>query len=358
MDKLKSPFPAFPEIEAEIYLEKLDISTSDGKGIGKPVLNIKAKRSDPHPRFTPWYKAKVTSSRTNKLLFTITDLHIYTYPTTAGFNIKFLIELNENDRTYPDTAKFQNYYVIPYKPDSDELSYSGIFEFTHSADFNEGAVRKIVRTVLSIKFKYVVNFGSKLVKSILYSLRNSIKDAGAQKRYPDITPEMIAGILYDEIYFANFLDDWQNIGAELSLTNDSFKKTFGRFLVSFYAGLKSLDEVSIGIAQMQVRTLQRLVEQNYLDMPPNWSKDSTDTAIKFLLDPAKAPYAVAAELQRIVDLWRAGSVDISKNYPVLLYLYTVGGVTAKGVNPNPQSDPEGAGVRKASYLPLLNKFLR
>jgi len=355
MSKLKTPFP---EVEAEIYLERLDIATSDGKGIGKPVLNIKAKRSDPHPRFAPWYEAKVTSSRTSKLLFTITDLHTYTYPTTTGFNIKFLLELHENDPTYPDSAKFENSYVIPYKQDSNELSYSGVFEFNHSADLNEGAVRKIVRTNFNFKFKYVVKLGSRLVKAVLYSLRNSIKEAGTQKRYPDITPEMIAAVLYDEIYFADFLDDWQNREAELSLTNDSFKKTFGRFLVSFYGGLKPLDEVSIGIAQMQSRRFKDLVNQGYISPPPNWNNDPTDASVKFLLDSEKAPYAVAAELQRIVDFWRKGGVDISKNYSVLLYLYTVGETTAKGVNPNPQPDSEGAGIRKASYMPFLKNFLR
>jgi len=79
--------------------------------------------------------------------------------------------------------------------------------------------------------------------------------------------------------------------------------------------------------------------------------------IKFLLNPQKAPYAVAAELQRIVDFWRKGGVDISKNYPVPLYLYTVGTTTPKGVNPNPQPDPEGAGQRKASYMPRLKSIL-
>jgi len=101
-----------------------------------------------------------------------------------------------------------------------------------------------------------------------------------------------------------------------------------------------------------------LPNQGYITPPPNWDKDSTDTSIKFLLNSEKATYAVAAELQRIVDFWREGGTDISKNYPVLLYLYTVGATTPKGVNPNPQPDPDGAGVRKASYMPLLKKFLR
>lgn len=346
----------FPEIEAEIYLEKLDISTSDGKGIGTPTLSIRARRSDPNPRITPLHEAKVTTFKTSKFLFTIEDLHFYTYPSSRGFNIKFLLELNENDPTYPDSAKFENSYVIPYKQDSNELSYSGGFEFTHSADLNEGAVRKIVRTNFTFKFKYVVKLGSRWVKAVLYSLRNSIKKAGTQKRYPDVTPEMIAAVLYDEIYFADFLDDFQDSGAELSLDDNGFKKAFGRFLVSFYAVLKPLDEVSIGIAQMQVGRFKDLVNQGYISPPPNWDKDLTDSSIKFLLDPEKAPYAVAAELQRIVDFWRKGGVDISKNYPVLLYLYTVGETTPKGVNPNPL--PGDAGIRKAGYMPLLKKFLR
>ncbi len=106
-----------------------------------------------------------------------------------------------------------------------------------------------------------------------------------------------------------------------------------------------------------MRRFKNLVDQGYINPPPKWTKDSTDATIKFLLNPQKAPYAVAAELQRIVDFWRKGGVNISKNYPVLLYLYTVGTTTPKGVNPNPQPDPEGAGQRKASYMPRLKNIL-
>ena len=252
---------AFPEIEAEIYLEKLDILTSDGKGIGTPTLIVRARRSDPNPRITPLHEAKVTTFKTSKFLFTIENLHFYTNPSPNGFNIKFLIELNENDPTYPDSTKFENSYVIPYKRDSNALSYNGNFEFSHSADLNEGAVRKIVRTNFTLKFKYVVKLGSRWVKAVLYILRDTIKKAGTQKRYPDVTPEMIAAVLYDEIYFADFLDDFQNSSAELSLNDDGFRKAFGRFLISFFARLKPSDEVSIGIAQMQVRRFKDLVNQ-------------------------------------------------------------------------------------------------
>lgn len=88
------------EIEAKIYLEKLHISTSDGKGIGTPNLKIRAIRSLPPPKMPLWYEAKVTSFKTSKLLFTIGDLHFDTSSITKGFNIKFLIELHEDDPTY------------------------------------------------------------------------------------------------------------------------------------------------------------------------------------------------------------------------------------------------------------------
>lgn len=348
--------PTSQQIEAKIYLEKLDISTSDGKGIGTPTLKIRAIRSLPPPKMPLWYEAKITSFKASKLLFAIGDLHFDTSSTTKGFNIKFLIELYEEDPTYPDNIKIESYYEIPYKPD--EFLYSGGFEFTHSADLNEGAVRKMVRTNLTFKFKYEVNIGLDRIEIALYNLRSSIKKAGAQDRYPDITPEMIAAIMYDEIAFEDILDQFQNSGGQISLNDNDFAKSFGRFLIQASAGLKPLDEVSIGIAQMQLRRFKNLVDQGYINPPPKWAKDSTDATIKFLLNPQKAPYAVAAELQRIVDFWRKGGVDISKNYPVLLYLYTVGTTTLKGVNPNPQPDPEGAGQRKASYIPRLKNILK
>ena len=170
--------PISQEIEAKIYLEKLDISTSDGKGIGNPNLEIRATRSLPPPKMPLWYEAKVTSSKTNKLLFTIENLHLDTSPATKGFNIKFLIELHENDPTYPDHVKFDGYYEIPYKPDG--IPYGGSFEFTHSADLNEGAVRKIVRTIFTFKFKYEVNVALNQIEIALYNLRNPIKKAGSQ----------------------------------------------------------------------------------------------------------------------------------------------------------------------------------
>lgn len=343
------------EIEAKIYLEKLDISTSDGKGIGTPTLKIRAIRSLPPPKMPLWYEAKITSFKTSKLLFTIGDLRFDTSSTTKGFNIKFLIELHEDDPTYPDDVKIESYYEIPYKPD--EFLYSGVFEFTHSADLNEGPVRKIVRTNLTFKFRYDVNIGLDRIEIVLYNLRKCIKKAGAQDRYPDITTEMIAAIMYDEIAFEDILDQFQNSGVQISLNDNDFAKSFGRFLIQASAGLKPLDEVSIGIAQMQLRRFKELVNQGYIDPPPKWNKDSTDATIKFLLNPQKAPYAVAAELQRIVDFWRKGGVDISKNYPVILYLYTVGTTTPKGVNPSPQPDPEGAGQRKASYMSRLKNIL-
>jgi len=343
------------EIEAKIYLEKLHISTSDGKGIGTPTVKIRAMRSLPPPKMPLWYEAKVTSFRTSKLLFTIGDLHFDTYPATKGFNIKFLIELHEDDPTYPDNVKIETYYEIPYKPD--KFPYSGGFEFTHSADLNEGAVRKIVRTNLTFKFRYEVNVGLDRIEIVLYNLRNSIKKAGAQDRYPDITPEMIAAIMYDEIAFEDILDQFQNSRGQISLNDNDFAKSFGRFLIQASAGLKPLDEVSIGIAQMQLRRFKDLVNQGYINPPPKWDKDPTEATIKFLLNPQKVPYAVAAELQRIVDFWRKGGVDISKKYPVLLYLYTVGTTTPKGVNSNPQPDPEGAGQRKASYMSRLKNIL-
>jgi hypothetical protein len=194
--------------------------------------------------------------------------------------------------------------------------------------------------------------------NILCDGATTIKKAGAQDRYPDITPEMIAAIMYDEIAFEDILDRFQNSGGQISLNDNDFVKSFGRFLIQAFASLKPLDEVSIGIAQMQLRRFKNLVDQGYINPPPKWAKDSTNATIKFLLNPQKAPYAVAAELQRIVDFWRKGEVDISKKYPVLLYLYTAGEVTGKGINPNPQPDPEGAGMRKASYMARLKSILR
>jgi hypothetical protein len=349
--------PIPQEIEAKIYLEKLDISTSDGKGIGTPTLKIRAMRSLPPPKMPLWYEAKVTSYKTSKLLFTIESLHLDTSPTTKGFNIKFLIELHENDPTYPDSVKFEGYYEIPYK--LDEMPYGGSFEFTHSADLNEGAVRKIIRTIFTFKFKYEVNVALNQIEIALYNLRNPIKKAGSQSRYPDVTPEMIAAVMYDEILFEDILDQFQNSGGQISLNDNDFAKSFGRFLVtSSVLFLKPLDEVSIGIAQMQLRRFKNLVNEGYINPPPKWDKDPTEATIKFLLNPEKAPYAVGAELQRIVDFWQKGGVDISKNYPVLLYLYTVGTTTPKGVNPNPQPDPEGAGKRKASYMSRLKNILK
>lgn len=267
------------EIEAKIYLEKLDISTSDGKGIGTPTLKIRAIRSLPPPKMPLWYEAKVTSFKTSKLLFTIGDLHFDTSPTAKGFNIKFLIELHEDDPTYPDNVKIESYCEIPYKPD--EFLYSGGFEFTHSADLNEGAVRKIVRTNLTFKFRYEVNIGLDRIEIVLYNLKSSIKKAGAQDRYPDITPEMIAAIMYDEIAFEDILDQFQNSGGQISLNDNDFAKSFGRFLIQASAGLKPLDEVSIGIAQMQLRRFKNLVDQGYIDPPPKWTKDSTDATINY-----------------------------------------------------------------------------
>jgi hypothetical protein len=124
---------------------------------------------------------------------------------------------------------------------------------------------------------------------------------------------MIAAIMYDEIAFEDILDQFQNSGGQISLNDNDFAKSFGRFLIQASAGLKPLDEVSIGIAQMQLRRFKDLVNQGYINPPPKWDKDPTEATIKFLLNPQKVPYAVAAELQRIVDFWRKGGVDISKN---------------------------------------------
>ena len=339
---------------AVIYLDNLDIETSDGKGIGKPRLTVKAIRADPNPRFSPWYEAEISSFKSSKRLFAIENLSYFTNPSTTGFNIKFLFDLYEDDPTYPDEIQFEHTYLIPYKPK--ELIYTGEFQISNSADFNEGAARKTVHATFDFSLRYEVVNGVNSIEFFLYLLRHSINNAASS--LPDVTPEMIASILYDEILHDDIFDKLQNWSSELSLTDNSFMKSFGRFLTSTFALGDPIDKVSIGIAQMEVKTFKRLVQKKYLRPPTGWRQDQTDASIKFLLNPEKAPYAVGAELQRIIDVWKAGEVHISKKYPVLLYLYTVGETTGKGVNPNPQPDPDGAGVRKASYMPRLKEILK
>lgn len=140
----------------------------------------------------------------------------------------------------------------------------------------------------------------------------------------NVSPRLIAAIIYDELKEMDFLDHMQNMLAVLQLTQD---------------------ERSLGIAQMQVRTVYDLVEKGYIPKPDGWESNRQAAAIALLLNEQTASMLVAARVRQTIDHWEAQGVDISQRPEILATLYSIGLEGERGVNTTPESNERGDAIR-------------
>jgi WXG100 family type VII secretion target len=149
-------------------------------------------------------------------------------------------------------------------------------------------------------------------------------------RHFNVPSSLVAAIIYDEM-------------SEYDAITDRFLDQVAKFnLLDFLIS----DDRSLGIAQMQVRTVYELVERGYILKPAGWDGDKKRIAVEYLLDDRVAPMLVAARLRQIADHWQRKGVSISNRYDILATLYSIGLEGARGVHPNPEPSERGAKIAR------------
>jgi len=161
--------------------------------------------------------------------------------------------------------------------------------------------------------------------------------------YRGVDPALVAAIIYDEISRRDAGDDIQD-----NIASGIFGSTLS-------------DTSSLGIAQMQIQVVQELADKGYIDIPDMQNQlgrqlSKKEAIIQLLLNPSFAPHLVAARIQQTIDTWKKGGVDISNRPEILGTLYSIGLTGSSGVNPNPQSNERGDGI-KAS-IDHMNDLLK
>jgi hypothetical protein len=155
----------------------------------------------------------------------------------------------------------------------------------------------------------------------IVALQHSISEAAAQF---NVSPRLIAAILYDELEKLDCFDRIQDILASIQITRDDW---------------------SLGIAQMQVRTVYELVEKGYIPKPRGWENNKQAAAIDLLLNEQAAPMLVAARVRQTINHWRDQQcVDISRRPDILGTLYSIGLEGSRGVNQTPVASERGKSI--------------
>jgi hypothetical protein len=170
----------------------------------------------------------------------------------------------------------------------------------------------------------------------IHELRDEIKEAA---REFDVSAELIAAILYDELERRN-KQDWRDLNVFAKDRGSRSRKN------SFFipTGEDDTEDVkaeqnpdnaneksSLGVAQA---TPQRLAEALGLSKPDA-------NVVKILLDEKKSPEVVATIVRDTIDYWRKDGYDIKNNSSVLATLYSIGRTGTKGTNPDPKANERG-----------------
>lgn len=172
-----------------LKLKDLEISTSDGIGIGQQMtLKIRGVGFDmfnavaeQHPPYThsnpltpgtlPYFPvlfskklpdtdAIIEYGQRYIELFILSVEPISTTGATFGsppdsYKVILRVEIYEENPTYDNQSTFTYTYYIPYRS---EVIYQDLFEVTHFTSFNEGPIRKTVNVQFTFKFEYVLIF--------------------------------------------------------------------------------------------------------------------------------------------------------------------------------------------------------
>lgn len=185
---------------------------------------------------------------------------------------------------------------------------------------------------------------NRLAAEYVRSQRDNI-DAAA--RASGISPYAIGAVMFQEARNYDTVDEMFDVKARAFVQADpgsAAATAAGIDLQDAAVGLSqdgTIDTVSFGPAQIQLRNVRALIEQGYLPKPAGYDTDPTRATLALALDPSQAPYVVAAHLRRVSDDWvaRGGTTDIRSNpeaqYKLLTQLYSQYSPGESRANPNP-----------------------
>lgn len=184
-------------------------------------------------------------------------------------------------------------------------------------------------------------------------MADEINSASAQN---GVSTGIIAGILLDENRRYDFFDGLQDIEADFLILYEGWLEDLETFLWENTTGEDLLD-TSFGQAQMNLGTIQDLIENGYLDEPDGWDDEDNrqDILLQLAENESRAAELVAARLKQTIDHWNAGGVDISNLDDILGTLYSLGLTGASGVNDDPQPNERGTTI--AEYADALSDLL-
>ncbi len=185
---------------------------------------------------------------------------------------------------------------------------------------------------------------NRLAAEYVRSQRDNI-NAAAQAS--GVSPWAIGAVLFQEARnYDGFDADFDNKArAFLATTPGTAEATAaGIELQDAAVGLaqdSTINTVSFGPAQIQLRNVKALVDQGYLAKPANYDSDPLRATLELATNPSQAPYVAAAHLRRVADDWvaRGGTPDIRSNpetqYKLLTQLYSQYSPGESRPNPSP-----------------------
>ncbi|HNT78767.1 MAG TPA: WXG100 family type VII secretion target [Anaerolineae bacterium] len=168
-------------------------------------------------------------------------------------------------------------------------------------------------------------------EGVVANLHEQINEAAAKY---GVAPALVATILYDELQRRGMEDPYQDhqaqsiIDAEGNLEADevrNLERVIGLWPFDGSIRPEPIEKQSFGMAQMNVETIQTLIDQEYLDAPEGWADDPLDSVLKMSLDNTMAPILTAAYVKWLTDYyWQVHGLDLSNQPDILAEAYSRG----------------------------------
>ena len=162
------------------------------------------------------------------------------------------------------------------------------------------------------------------------------------------TTGLVAAILEDEAERRDFIDYVGDVEAWFIEKYEGKLESTERMMLERLTG-QSIEEISLGKAQMNPEVVMDMVESGYLNKPEGWEDDKLDISLQLLLNDEKAPELVSARIDQIVDHWADQGQDISDRPEIVATLYSIGLEGKQGVNSNPQPNDRGQSIADRAF---------